>query len=105
MVGRSNTDQMQDLLRRLLASGRPRRFVDYWGKRSQGSEETDPKDVGIAVEIDRGKLRKKMGRPRKDSLRVIKTGRPDRDAKRRPPVETSSADRPVAVKPPDSPAN
>ncbi len=73
MVGRSNVEQLQDLLKRLLASGRPTRFIDYWGKRPTGGreEQADPEDFGIAVEIDKRDVRKKIGRPKKQALRVF----------------------------------
>lgn len=69
MVGRSNAEQMVDLLRRLLGSGRPNRFADYWGKRplpTEGSSSSE--DTGVAVEINKRELRKKMGRPSKKRL-------------------------------------
>lgn len=71
VVGRSNAEQMQDLLRRLLSSGRPTRFIDYWGKRPTGGVEPgEPEEIGTVVEIDKRQLRKKLGRPRKGSLAV-----------------------------------
>jgi ISXO2-like transposase domain len=75
MVGRSNLEQLQDLMKRLLASGRPTRFIDYWRKRPvRGTEQADPDDVGMAVEIDKHDLRKKMGRPKAGALPVFTTG-------------------------------
>lgn len=69
MVGRSNAEQMADLLKRLLGSGRPNRFADYWGKRPAPPDGfSGPEDVGLAVEIDKRELRKKMGRPSKKRL-------------------------------------
>lgn len=72
MVGKSNVEQIEDLAKRLLASGRPTRFIDYWKKRpSDGSSTPEPEDVGTAVEIDKKDLRKKMGRPRKGALKTL----------------------------------
>lgn len=72
MVGRSNVEQLQDLAKRLLSSGRPTRFIDYWKKRpTDGTGEVEPEDIGIAVEIDKRDLRKKMGRPRKGALKAF----------------------------------
>lgn len=69
MVGRSNAEQMADLLKRLLGSGRPNRFADYWGKRPAPPDgSSGPEDTGVAVEIDKRELRKKMGRPSKKRL-------------------------------------
>lgn len=43
MVGRSNAEQMHDLLKSLLGSGRPARFADYWeSARSHPTESSDP---------------------------------------------------------------
>jgi hypothetical protein len=74
MVVRSNVEQIQDLAKRLLASGRPTRFIDYWKKRPSGNNDRlDPEDVGIAVEIDKKELRKKMGCPKKGALKMVTT--------------------------------
>jgi transposase-like protein len=88
MVGRSNVEQLQDLAKRLLSSGRPTRFIDYWKKRpAAGTGGLDePEDIGIAVEIDKLELRKKMGRPRKGALKAF-TADPSKPEV--PPAETS----------------
>lgn len=36
MVGRSNLDQLEDLLRRVLKSGRATEYREYWESRQQG---------------------------------------------------------------------
>lgn len=85
MVGRSNVEQMQDLMKRLLGSGRPSRFIDYWRKRlTEGTEQVDAEDVGIAVEIDKRDLHRKMGRPKNGALQVFTTDpvKPSRRAKK-----------------------
>ena len=62
MVGRSNLEQLEDLMRRVLTSGRPTRFVDYWQKRP----ETEPprlEEVGALVEVSKQEVKKRRGRP------------------------------------------
>jgi len=70
MVGSANDVQLHDLLQRLLQSGRPTRFVDYWSKRAP-HDRPDPADVGAAVEVSVSDIARKMGRPRKDSLPAV----------------------------------
>ena len=69
MVGSPNDVQLHDLLKRLLQSGRPSRFIDYWSKRAP-HDRPDPDDVGGAVEVPVSDIPKKMGRPKKGSLPV-----------------------------------
>jgi hypothetical protein len=69
MVGRDNKYQLDDLLRRLLTSGRPTRFADYWGK----SPQLHPKQkvaTGVLREIPKDEVKKKRGRPLKGSGRM-----------------------------------
>jgi len=68
MVGSPNNVQLQDLLKRLLQSGRPSRFLDYWSKRAPHGR-PDPDEVGAAVEVPVSDIPKKMGRPKKGLLR------------------------------------
>jgi len=67
MVGSPNDVQLHDLLQRLLQSGRPTRFVDYWSKRAP-HDRPDPRMLALAVEVSVSDIARKMGRPRKDSL-------------------------------------
>jgi hypothetical protein len=64
MVGMPNDRQLQDLLQRLFSSGPSTRFDNYWGKKPRG-EKPDPDEVGKVVEIEKSKVKKKLGRPRK----------------------------------------
>jgi transposase-like protein len=68
MVGISNDRQLQDLLQRLLSIGPSVRFDNYWGKKPRG-EKPDPDEVGKVVEIEKSKVKKKLGRPRKSSTK------------------------------------
>lgn len=72
MVGRPNGEQLDDLVRRVLTSGRPTRFVDYWGKRPK---EHRPKreELGMLVEVDKNDLSKRRGRP---AAGIVKMHRP-----------------------------
>ncbi len=69
MVGMNNVYQLDDLLKRLLRSGRPTKFVDYWRKRAD-SEKVDPEQIGVVREIDKGLVPKKRGRPAKGVTRL-----------------------------------
>ena len=84
MVGRDNKHQFDDLLRRLLRSGRPTRFVDYWGK----SPDLHPKkkiETGVLREIPKDEVKKKRGRPLKGGGRM-NSGRPEMS---KPTADTS----------------
>ena len=71
MVGRSNLEQFEDLLARILTSGRPNRFVDYWQKRPL--DKRPPKtEIGVLREIDPDKMLKSM-RSANDTLASLKT--------------------------------
>lgn len=62
MVGRDNKHQLDDLLRRLLTSGRPTRFIDYWKK----SPDLHPQQVaerGVLKAVPKSNVSKKRGRP------------------------------------------
>lgn len=64
MLERSNAEQLADLAHRVLNTGRSERFADYWGKRDEPKVKPDVDDRGLAIEIDKGGLRKKRGRKR-----------------------------------------
>jgi len=68
MVGRNNLEQFDDLLARILKSGRPSRFIDYWNKRP--ADLRPPKEeTGVLREVPMGDVPKKRGRPSKSSVR------------------------------------
>lgn len=69
MAGLSNLAQLEDLLRRVLNSGRAKRFGDYWGKRPGPKVRTPRAEQGTAMEVDKGGVRKKRGRPRLGTVR------------------------------------
>lgn len=71
MVGKNNLFQLEDLLRRLMTSGRPTRFVDYWNKRPE--DRRPPKEeIGELKEVAKTDVPKKRGRPTKGSARPQK---------------------------------
>lgn len=71
MVGKNNLFQFEDLLRRLMTSGRPTRFVDYWNKRPE--DRRPPKEeIGELKEVAKADIPKKRGRPTKGSARPQK---------------------------------
>ena len=73
MVGKNNLFQFEDLLRRLMTSGRPTRFVDYWNKRPEALR--PPKEeIGELKEVAKADVPKKRGRPTKGSARPQKPG-------------------------------
>jgi hypothetical protein len=71
MVGSPNDVQLRDLLRRLLQSGRPSRFIDYWSKRAP-HDCPDPDDVGGAVEVPVSEIPKKDGSAEEGSCREVR---------------------------------
>lgn len=79
MVGRDNKFQFNDLLRRLLISGRPSRFVDYWQKRD--SSIRPPKgETGELREINKTDIPKKLGRPPKGSVHPMSSPKSSKSA-------------------------
>ena len=68
MVGRDNLQQFNDLLSRIMKSGRANKFVDYWNKRPQG-ERVPKEETGVLREVDLGAVPKKRGRPTKGTVR------------------------------------
>ena len=98
MVGHDNLYQLEDLLRRLLTSGRPTRFIDYWHKRPK-DQWPPQEEVGELVEIPKGDMPKKRGRPPKGSIRPPK---PSRNSDPKPTAnDASTALMPPAVQPVD----
>ena len=79
MVGKSNLAQLDDLLGRLLKSGRSTRYADYWGKTATPSPRViNEGDDALAQEVKRGEVPKKQGRPSADSVRPQPPERPKR---------------------------
>jgi transposase-like protein len=68
MVGHDNKHQLDDLLRRILTSGRANRFIDYWEKRPVGSRPLK-EEVGVLHEVDKENIKKKRGRPSSGTVR------------------------------------
>lgn len=94
MVGRPNNEQLEDLLRRVLTSGRAKRFVDYWSKRPLA---TRPKreELGMLVEVDKNDVSKKRGRP---TAGIVKMHKPKQsEAPQSPQDAPTPATAPVAT--------
>jgi hypothetical protein len=87
MVGRDNLSQLEDLTRRMLNSGRAKRFADYWNKRGDKVKATR-EDIGELVEVDKKDVRKRRGRPAAGMLRTPAPERVKRPYQRKtmPPV-------------------
>jgi len=83
MVGRNNLEQLEDLLRRLMTSGRANRFVDYWNKRPDGHR-TPKGEIGMIKEIDKAQVLKKRGRPAKGTVRPKKPTLPTAQVSEQP---------------------
>lgn len=62
MVGRHNEHQLDDLLRRLLTSGRSNRFIDYWNK-SPNLHTRQATESGALKEVAKGDVKMKRGHP------------------------------------------
>lgn len=69
MPGRGNRTQLEDLLRRVLNSGRATRFGDYWRTREEPREPIPQDDSGAVMEVDKALVPRKRGRPAADSVR------------------------------------
>lgn len=69
MVGRDNRAQLEDLLVRVLTSGRANRFGDYWGKRPK-DQRPEREEVGEVVEVDKRNVAKARGRPKAGVVRM-----------------------------------
>jgi len=86
MLPNSNEFQLQDLLARLMRSGRSTRFRDAWNKQRRKSKTPpDPlADQGpYLVEIPKDQVRKRRGPPRKGVTRVKPTPKKKREYNRR----------------------
>lgn len=81
MLPNSNEFQLQDLLTRLMRSGRSTRFRDAWNKQRRKSK-TPPEPLedrgGYLVEIPKSEVRNRCGPPRKGVIRI----KPEPKAKR-----------------------
>lgn len=70
MVERSNLYQLEDLLGRLLRSGRAVDYRDYWGKsKTSPARKVEPGSRAKATEVDKDSVPARLGRPPKDSVR------------------------------------
>lgn len=83
MVGADNLAQYEDLLRRVLKSGRATRFADYWGTRPGPKPKAPADSQGPAMEVDKGGIKKKRGRPALGTVKAREPERPKRPYKRR----------------------
>ena len=61
----SNLTKLEDLARRCLTTGLPKRFADYWDKRPKERRIAKPAEGTMAFEIPKGSMRVKRGRPKK----------------------------------------
>jgi hypothetical protein len=68
MVGKSNGDQLHDLLDRLFHSGRTRQFAGYWAKDPGKRPSREESEMGFVIEVAKDKIRKPTGRPAKNRL-------------------------------------
>lgn len=68
MVTKKNLEQMHDLPKRILCSGRPEHFIDYWRKRPE-SKQVDREAIGVLREVPKSDFRKKRGRPSMGTVR------------------------------------
>jgi hypothetical protein len=79
MVGRSNLEQLEDLLARVLKFGRAVRYADYWRKSATAVKRTvDADGSARAVEVTKDSVPKKRGRPAADSVRPQVPEKPKR---------------------------
>ncbi len=69
MVGRSNLEQLEDLLQRVLNTGRATRFADYWGTRPERKPKPSAEDVGLVMAVSKDGVKKKRGRPALGTVR------------------------------------
>jgi hypothetical protein len=68
MVGSNNELQLNDLMQRILTSGRANRFVDYWQKRPE-DKRPPREEIGMLREVSKDDVPAKRGRPSKDRVR------------------------------------
>lgn len=100
MVGKDNLQQFNDLLARILKSGRANKFVDYWNKRSE-DERVPKEEIGVLREVDLGAVPKKRGRPKKGTVRP-KPAAPSPGAQSQPLPTMSTVSAPTAPEVKDS---
>lgn len=86
MVGQSNCEQLADLLQRVVRSGRPDRFIDYWQKRPKKARPPKPA-TGVLREVDCKLVKLNRGSPAKGTVRLQ---RPDQGAPDEPMVTEGS---------------
>lgn len=67
MVGRSNLEQLEDLLARVLSCGRSERYRDYWNKLPPEKRQAKG-EIGSLVEIPKEQVSRKRGRPAQDAV-------------------------------------
>lgn len=91
MVGKGNLEQLEDLLRRALNSGRATRFADYWGTRPEPKPKAPADGQGPAMEVDKVGVKKKRGRPTLGSVKAKEPVRPKRPYKRRQATDAGPA--------------
>jgi hypothetical protein len=95
MVGHSNRDQLEDLLGRLLRTGRATRYADYWGKSKTTPKPTvEPGADAVAMEVQKDSVPKKRGRPAADTVKPQVPEVPRRKYKRRGSLTRGAAGRP-----------
>lgn len=101
MVGRSNLEQLNDLLRRLLQTGRAEKYGNYWGKsKSIPKLVIDDEDTAIATEVLKDDVPKKRGRPSADAVRPQAPERPKRKYTRRGSLTPGAGKHPSAPEEP-----
>ena len=83
VAGRTNLEQLNDLLDRVLNSGRAQRFGDYWGKREGPSQRPTVSEGGSAMEVDKAGIKKKRGRPLQGTVKMRPPEAPKRSYQRR----------------------
>jgi hypothetical protein len=95
MVGRSNLDQLEDLLRRVLKSGRATEYRDYWGKsEASPARKAAPDARAKATEVDKDTVPARRGRPPKDSVRPQVPDTPKRKYTRRSSLSSGAGKQP-----------
>lgn len=90
MLGSSNQVQLEDLLRRLLGSGRSTLFADCWNKQPRVAEGLEVEDNGYVVEVPKSQVPKRRGRPVKGIIRA-KVSKPIKRAYQRKAALTKQA--------------
>jgi transposase-like protein len=95
MVGTNNREQFEDLLKRVLNSGRAVRFGDYWKKRP-GASEAPKQETGKAIEVDKDGVKKRRGRPSKGAVRAKPPEKPKRAYRKKDKPEPPQSAPPAA---------